>query len=85
MATVTAIYRPFLVAVGNTAIGTHLGVRLYECLTKPLLQNFPTCTCTVRLIGQIRYHQNSQEISGATGMNGLSWKPWANVSFALSH
>ena len=30
MATVTAIYRPFLVAVRNT----RWGVRLYECLTK---------------------------------------------------
>ena len=43
MATVTAIYRPFLVAVRNTAIGTHGGggVWLYECSTKPLLQKFP--------------------------------------------
>ena len=56
MATVTAIYRPFLVAVHNTVIGTHWGVRLYECLTKPMLQkNIPTCTQTVRLIGRIWY------------------------------
>ena len=42
MATVTAIYRPFLAAVRNTAIGTHWGVRLYRCLTKPLLRKiFP--------------------------------------------
>ena len=32
MATVTAIYRPFFIAVRNTAIGTHWGLRLYRCL-----------------------------------------------------
>ena len=42
MVTVTAIYQPFLVAVRNTAIGTHWGVRLYECLTKtPATEKFP--------------------------------------------
>ena len=35
MATVTAIYRPFLVSVRNIAISTHWGVRLYKCLTNP--------------------------------------------------
>ena len=39
----------------NTVIGTHWGVRLYECLTKLLLQN--NFQLAVRLIGRIQYLQ----------------------------
>ena len=41
MATVTAIYRPFLVAVRNTAIGTHRGViRMFD--KTPATEKFPS-------------------------------------------
>ena len=42
MATVTAIYQPFLVAVSNTAIGTHLGGAVIQMFDKtPATEKFP--------------------------------------------
>ena len=42
MATVTAIYWPFLVAVRNTAIGTHWGCVVIQMFDKtPATEKFP--------------------------------------------
>ena len=41
MATVTAVYRPFLVAVRNTAIGTYSGVAVIQMFDKtPATEKF---------------------------------------------
>ena len=56
MATVTAIYRPFLAVVHNTAIGNLWVVRLYISLPASHVQKIlPKCTHTVRLIERLQY------------------------------